>query len=81
MRALGKRFTLLNLFGATTDTITEVAKKSGLPLEVVTLTDPDVREIYQRRFVLVCPDGHLAWRGDVIPYDPTQIIDQVRGAC
>jgi 2-polyprenyl-6-methoxyphenol hydroxylase-like FAD-dependent oxidoreductase len=79
----GKGFTLLNLSGTTTDTITvtEAAKKRGLPLEVVTLTDLRVREIYERRFVLVRPDGHVAWRGDEFPADPAQIIDQVRGAC
>jgi hypothetical protein len=30
--------------------------------------------------VLVRPDGHVAWRGDVCPDDPLALIDHVRGA-
>jgi hypothetical protein len=39
-----------------------------------------VREVYQRDFVLVRPDGHVAWRGDELPASAGEIIDQVRGA-
>ena len=39
------------------------AKRVGLPLEVVALDEPAVREIYERTLVLVRPDGHVAWRG------------------
>jgi 2-polyprenyl-6-methoxyphenol hydroxylase-like FAD-dependent oxidoreductase len=79
----GKAFTLVNLSGTTTNTstITAAAQKSGLPLEIVNLDNARVRELYERRFVLVRPDGHVAWRDDELPADPVQIIDQVRGAC
>jgi hypothetical protein len=30
--------------------------------------------------VLVRPDGHVAWRGDILPDDPQALIDRVRGA-
>jgi 2-polyprenyl-6-methoxyphenol hydroxylase-like FAD-dependent oxidoreductase len=78
----GKGFTFLNLSGKTIekDTITQAANNVGLPLEVVTLDDPTVREVYQRSFVLVRPDGHVAWRGDVIPPNAEEIIEKVRGA-
>ncbi len=78
----GKAFTLLNLSGAITNAsaITQAAHRVGLPLEVVTIDDSRVREVYERHFVLVRPDGHVAWRGDALPAQPAAIIDQVRGA-
>lgn len=30
--------------------------------------------------VLVRPDGHVAWRGDVCPDDALNLIDRARGA-
>ena len=58
----------------------EAAKNVGAPLEVIALDESQVRETYERRFVLVRPNGHVAWRGDAIPKDAAQIIDRVRGA-
>ena len=57
-----------------------VARDRGLPLEVVTLHEPQAAALYQRRLVLVRPDGHVAWRGDEVPADPARIVDRVRGA-
>ena len=41
---------------------------------------PEYAELYERRFVLVRPDGHVAWRGDTMPDDPLAVVDRVRGA-
>ncbi|HEX6770125.1 MAG TPA: FAD-dependent monooxygenase, partial [Candidatus Binatia bacterium] len=76
----GKGFVLLNLSGANTSSLTARAKQVGLPLEVVNLNEPKVREIYERDLVLVRPDGHVAWRGDSVPDNPSAIFDKVRGA-
>ena len=78
----GKGFTLLNLSGkiADTNTITQSAQRVGLPLQTHKIDQPNVREIYERNFVLVRPDGHVAWRGDTMPENATAIIDTVRGA-
>ncbi|HWO42286.1 MAG TPA: FAD-dependent monooxygenase [Candidatus Eisenbacteria bacterium] len=59
---------------------TSAAARVGLPLSVVRLEEPQVRETYERSLVLVRPDGHVAWRGDSMPPDPAEIIDRVRGA-
>jgi len=77
----GAGFTLLNLAGTSTDssTITEAASKVGLPLEIIALDEPQVRQIYESPFVLVRPDGHVAWRGDDLPANPAHIINKVRG--
>jgi 2-polyprenyl-6-methoxyphenol hydroxylase-like FAD-dependent oxidoreductase len=78
----GRGFTLLVLSSTLTDTtaFTTAAKKIGLPLEVVALDEPRVRETYERPVVLVRPDGHVAWRGDAVPSNTAEIIEQVRGA-
>ena len=78
----GKGFTLLNLAGTntSTSTITEAAGRVELPLQIITIDDSKAREIYERNFVLVRPDGHVAWRGDRLPEDGAAMIDQVRGA-
>ena len=51
-----------------------------MPLEVVTIEDPAIVEIYEQPLVLVRPDGHVAWRGTQAPPDPLALIDRVRGA-
>jgi hypothetical protein len=54
--------------------------RRGVPLAVAAIADPNIRELYERRFVLVRPDGHVAWRGNAIPADPLAVADVVRGA-
>ena len=44
------------------------------------ITQQQAAELYQRRYVLVRPDGHVAWRADALPPDPGELIDRVRGA-
>ena len=78
----GKTFVLLELASKPVDNsaFVSAAAKVGLPLEIVSLDDPRVRDAYERPLVLVRPDGHVAWRGDAAPTDATEIIDRVRGA-
>jgi 2-polyprenyl-6-methoxyphenol hydroxylase-like FAD-dependent oxidoreductase len=52
----------------------------GVPLSYRTIEDPAIARLYERRLVLVRPDGHVAWRGDEPPADPLAIVDRVRGA-
>jgi 2-polyprenyl-6-methoxyphenol hydroxylase-like FAD-dependent oxidoreductase len=58
----------------------EAAKKSNLPLTFTTIAEPHIAALYERKFVLVRPDGHVAWRGDRMPEDALCVIDVVRGA-
>ncbi|WP_149184823.1 FAD-dependent monooxygenase [Streptomyces sp. TRM49041] len=52
----------------------------GVPLTVRNGGDDgDVARLYERSFVLVRPDGYVAWRGDELPRDPTAFVDTVRG--
>jgi heptaprenylglyceryl phosphate synthase len=52
----------------------------GAPLSVATIEDPAIRRLYARAYVLVRPDGHVAWRGDAAPENPQSLVDLVRGA-
>jgi 2-polyprenyl-6-methoxyphenol hydroxylase-like FAD-dependent oxidoreductase len=56
------------------------AKTRGVPLREVAIAEPAIAALYERRLVLVRPDGHVAWRGDDGPADAGAIIDHVRGA-
>jgi 2-polyprenyl-6-methoxyphenol hydroxylase-like FAD-dependent oxidoreductase len=78
----GRAFTLLR-FGRDAPDATSLvaaAAQRQVPLDVVALNEPDVGVLYERKLVLVRPDGHVAWRGDSVPSDALQLIDRVRGA-
>ncbi|MEV6718294.1 FAD-dependent monooxygenase [Lentzea sp. NPDC051208] len=52
----------------------------GVPLSVHRSGDDELAKLYERAYVLVRPDGHVAWRGDQLPDDPAALADTVRGA-
>ena len=54
-------------------------EQRGVPLTCVELDEPNVLAAYERRLVLVRPDGHVAWRADAEPADAGALIDVVRG--
>ena len=77
----GRGFVLLRL-GADApagEGLQRAARERNVPLEVVALAAPEVLKAYERRLVLVRPDGHVAWRADAEPADAHAIIDRVRG--
>ena len=76
----GKGFVLVAFTEGPTSSFTDAAQRAGVPLEVIGMDDKHVHEIYERNFVLVRPDGHVAWRGNAIPGNTNEIIDMVRGA-
>jgi hypothetical protein len=77
----GDGFTLLSFAAAgAADAFSQAAEARGVPLSVIGISDPEIAKLYQRRLVLVRPDGHVAWRGDDPPEDAGAVIDIVRGA-
>jgi hypothetical protein len=86
MERFGPGFTLLCLSPAFFDPghFASAAVARKLPLDIVNLANDEMRaevlRIYERKFVLVRPDGHVAWRADDLPSDPLAVIDRVRGA-
>jgi len=55
------------------------AAKYSVPLSTVQIADPQIAAVYERKLVLVRPDGHVAWRGDAIPGDADHILRVVTG--
>jgi 2-polyprenyl-6-methoxyphenol hydroxylase-like FAD-dependent oxidoreductase len=78
----GERFVLLRFGADAPDTAAfrTAFDRLGVPLDITLVDDPAVAARYERKLVLVRPDGHVAWRGDVLPADPLATLDSVRGA-
>ena len=78
----GRGYTLLTIGPDAPDpsALAQAASRREVPLQVVALNEPQVSNLYDRRLVLVRPDGHVAWRGDALPADTQALIDRVRGA-
>jgi hypothetical protein len=78
----GRGFMLLG-FGAEADEaapLLAAARQRGVPMSFTAIAEPDIAALYQHKFVLVRPDGHVAWRADRIPDDAPGLVDVVRGA-
>jgi 2-polyprenyl-6-methoxyphenol hydroxylase-like FAD-dependent oxidoreductase len=77
----GHGFVLLKLGSAppSSANIERAAAERFVPLTVHAIAEPAVLAAYERRLVLVRPDGHVAWRADAEPADAVALIDTVRG--
>lgn len=51
----------------------------NIPFTDASIPSPAIASLYEAPYVLVRPDGHVAWRGSHIP-DPDKIAETVRGA-
>jgi len=69
--------TLVDHGAADAERILDAAVTLGIPIRHVTLDASAA--VYERRLVLVRPDGHVAWRGDSAPADPGAVLAQVTG--
>jgi 2-polyprenyl-6-methoxyphenol hydroxylase-like FAD-dependent oxidoreductase len=78
----GRGFALLGFGAAAAEAapLLEAARQHHLPLTFTAIAEPHIAALYEHRFVLVRPDGHVAWRGDHMPEDALCVIDVVRGA-
>ncbi len=78
----GRGFALLGFSAGATQAmpLLEAARERQVPITFYPLVAPHIAALYERQFVLVRPDGHVAWRDDRIPEAPLQLIDVVRGA-
>ena len=77
----GRGFVLLRLGVDAPDAsaLQAAAAERGVPFKAVTVSDAGAAQLYQRRLVLVRPDGHVAWRADEVPADAATVIDRVSG--
>jgi 2-polyprenyl-6-methoxyphenol hydroxylase-like FAD-dependent oxidoreductase len=76
---LGTYFSLVAFDDSDSTAVEAAAEKLGVPLEIVRVHRSDLRDIYQRNLILVRPDQHIAWRGDVLPTDLEQLLSLVTG--
>ena len=78
----GTHFTLLCIGKPEKDgeTIELAATRYRVPFKVLAINNPNITVLYKKNFVLVRPDGHIAWQGNHPPQAPEKIIIQVVGA-
>jgi hypothetical protein len=76
----GRGFVLLRFDACVpVDALADAASAAGVPLQVETLDHEEAARLYERKLVLVRPDGQVAWRGDALPADARALLDTVRG--
>jgi 2-polyprenyl-6-methoxyphenol hydroxylase-like FAD-dependent oxidoreductase len=77
----GKEFVLLR-FGPdppACDAFEQATFDRKVPFRIVDIGGAEARALYERRLVLVRPDGQVAWRGDAMSHGALKVIDIVRG--
>lgn len=65
----GPWFTLLDLGGGDPPAADAMADagQEGVPASLVRVRSAELSSLYQRRFAIIRPDQHVAWRGDDLP--------------
>jgi 2-polyprenyl-6-methoxyphenol hydroxylase-like FAD-dependent oxidoreductase len=68
-------YTILKLGGSKSYTrgLQSALRDRGAPVTVIEIPDAHAREIYGSDLVLVRPDLHVVWRGNVAPENPARI--------
>ena len=61
------------------EALAAAAYRKGVPFTIHDVRDNDIAKLYERKLVLVRPDGHVAWRGEAASVDAERLIDIVRG--
>lgn len=77
----GRGFVLLQFGGdaSGSDDLATAATVAGVPFRIVEVDSEEDASLYEKRLVLVRPDGHVAWRGDELDRDAAEIIATVTG--
>jgi 2-polyprenyl-6-methoxyphenol hydroxylase-like FAD-dependent oxidoreductase len=76
---LGSGLTLLTRGGAEVAGFREACADRGVPLAVAPVLDDALVRRYRASVLLVRPDQHIAWAGDLLPADPVPLLDRVTG--
>jgi len=54
-------------------------KSFAIPCKIISPQESGIAELYPKRFTLIRPDQHVAWRGDDIPIDKKAFLKQITG--
>jgi 2-polyprenyl-6-methoxyphenol hydroxylase-like FAD-dependent oxidoreductase len=77
---LGDGYTLIDLRGdADLASVVAAFDVSGTPLDVVRLDEESLRAVYECSVLLVRPDLHVVWRGDLVPPAADALIRTATG--
>lgn len=79
---LGPGYTLLHCHPGAVDgqDLADAFDALGSPMEIRDVGDlPAANDVYEKPYVLVRPDLHVAWRGDAPPRDPSALARTVTG--
>jgi len=78
--AVGPDYTLLRFdVGVDAAPLLAAAAQAGVPLALLDVKPAPAAHVYGHKLVLNRPDGHVAWRGDVLPADPAELIAIISG--
>jgi 2-polyprenyl-6-methoxyphenol hydroxylase-like FAD-dependent oxidoreductase len=75
----GRGWVLVAAPAADAEPLANAVRALGAPIEVREIEDPALVALFERRLVLVRPDGHVAWRGDASPPDAAAVARTVCG--
>jgi 2-polyprenyl-6-methoxyphenol hydroxylase-like FAD-dependent oxidoreductase len=80
----GRGFVLLRSAGPGSDNgderLLRCTRDAGVPLRVIDIDADTLGPDFLRARTLVRPDGHVAWRGDLLPAEASLLVDTIRGA-
>ena len=78
---IGDGYTLLRLgrTRAEASGLERAMRDIGAPLDVVTIDAAAPRDVYGYELILLRPDLHVAWRGNLAPESPTELAARVTG--
>lgn len=78
--ALGQDYTFIDLTGSSDTRAVEAEfARLGAPLEILRIDDANVRAAYECPLLLVRPDLHVFWRGEILPDDVDRWAEQAVG--
>jgi 2-polyprenyl-6-methoxyphenol hydroxylase-like FAD-dependent oxidoreductase len=76
----GREFVLLAFGDAPSASgLSVAAERAGVPFRVLAIDNVAAAALYEHRYVLVRPDGQVAWRANEIPVRPVSLLDCLRG--
>ncbi len=78
---LGLYFTLIVMGEHDVSAFEKAAAEARIPLKILRPQGEAVKRVMDYPLILVRPDQHIAWRGDLTPLDCGQVLKTVAGFC